>query len=53
MFAANQLKLLLAHFVLNYDVKLLPSRPPNTPLGDVKIPPLNATMHVRRRAVKA
>ena len=52
-FAANQLKLLLATFVMNYDVKPLASRPPNTPLGDVMIPPIKATMFVRRRAVKA
>jgi len=52
-FAANQLKLLIVHFVLNYDVQPLAARPPNTPLGDVMIPPLKATMRVRRRARKA
>ena len=51
-FAANQLKLLIAHFVLNYDVESLATRPPNTPLGDVMIPPLKATMRVRRKARK-
>jgi cytochrome P450 len=52
-FAANQLKLILAHLLLTYDVQPLPARPPNTPLGDVMIPPLRATMRIRRRVVKA
>jgi len=51
-FAANQLKLLIVHFVLNYDVQPLATRPPNTALGDVMIPPLKATMRVRRKARK-
>ncbi|KAL0062050.1 hypothetical protein AAF712_011128 [Marasmius tenuissimus] len=48
-FAANQLKLIMANLVLNYDVQPLPSRPANTPLGDVMIPPIRATMKIKRR----
>ncbi|KAJ8081512.1 hypothetical protein PM082_007357 [Marasmius tenuissimus] len=48
-FAANQLKLIMANLVLDYDVQPLPSRPVNTPLGDVMIPPIRATMKIRRR----
>jgi hypothetical protein len=52
-FAINQLKLIMAHILLNYDIQPLPIRPDNIALGDVMIPPLKATMRIRRREVKA
>jgi len=52
-FAANQLKLLIVNFILNYDMQPLDKRPPNTPLGDIMIPPLTATMRIRRKPRKA
>ncbi|KAK7041459.1 hypothetical protein VNI00_009325 [Paramarasmius palmivorus] len=51
-FAANELKLILAHLVMNYEIQPIETRPPNTPLGDVNIPPLKATMKIRRRVRK-
>uniref|UniRef100_A0A0W0EXB6 Cytochrome p450 n=2 Tax=Moniliophthora roreri TaxID=221103 RepID=A0A0W0EXB6_MONRR len=51
-FAANELKLILAHLVMNYEIQPMATRPPNTPLGDVNIPPLKATMKIRRRGGK-
>jgi cytochrome P450 len=48
-FAANELKLLIAYMVLNYDVKPLPVRPRNTWLGETVLPPMKATVQIRRR----
>ncbi|KAK4107603.1 ent-kaurene oxidase [Canariomyces notabilis] len=49
-FAANELKLILAHIVLNYDIKLLPSRPRNMWFGLNRIPPMQATISIKKRA---
>ena len=48
-FAANELKLLLAYMVLNYDIELLPKRPEGTWVGQVSLPNMKATIKVRRR----
>lgn len=50
-FAANELKLLLAHMVQNYDFQFLESRPPSQWMGTMLIPPRTATIKVRRRVV--
>lgn len=49
-FAANELKLLMAYMVLNYDLEMLPSRPESKWLGTALVPPMKATIKVRRRA---
>lgn len=52
-FAANNIKIILAHLLLNYDVQPFQSRPPNISLGDISVVPVKATMMVRRREIKA
>lgn len=47
-FAANELKLLLAYMVLNYDFEMLPKRPESKWMGTSLVPPLKATVRVRR-----
>ena len=48
-FAANELKLLIAYMVLNYEIKPLAVRPKNIWLADTVLPPMKATIQVRRR----
>ena len=48
-FVAFELKMLLAYMVMNYEVEPLPSRPPNTWFGQTNLPPLKASIKVRRR----
>ncbi|KAL2262657.1 hypothetical protein VTK26DRAFT_582 [Humicola hyalothermophila] len=48
-FAANELKLILAHLVVNYDIELQDSRPRNSWYGLNRVPPLRATIRVKRR----
>ena len=48
-FAANELKLLLAYMVLNYDIEMLAKRPAGTWVGQVSLPDMKATIKVRRR----
>ncbi|KAE9389808.1 cytochrome P450 [Gymnopus androsaceus JB14] len=52
-FAANNIKMILAHLLLNYDVQPFDSRPPNISIGDISVVPVKATMMVRRREIKA
>jgi cytochrome P450 len=49
-FAIQEVKLLLAYLIINYEVKLYATRPPNSWLGDIILPPAKATMMVRRKA---
>lgn len=48
-FAATELKLMLAHIIMAYDFEMLESRPRNTWLGLNRVPPMAATIRVRRR----
>jgi len=48
-FAATEMKLLLAYIVMNYDVKPIATRPPNEYIAGSIIPPMKATISVRRR----
>ncbi|KAK4130390.1 cytochrome P450 [Trichocladium antarcticum] len=48
-FAANELKLILAHLVLNYDIAIQGSRPPNVWFGLNRAPPFQATVRIRKR----
>ncbi len=50
-FAANELKLLLAYMVQNYDFEFLESRPPSQWVGPSLIPPRTATIKIRKRVV--
>ncbi|KAK1226155.1 hypothetical protein PQX77_010865 [Marasmius sp. AFHP31] len=49
-FAANELKLIMANMLLNYEIQPMATRPVNEQLGDVKIPPRKQTMMIRRRS---
>jgi cytochrome P450 len=48
-FAANELKLLLAYMIQNYDFEMLDTRPPSQWIGAVLVPPRTATIRIRRR----
>lgn len=52
-FAAVELKMLLAYILTYYDIKPLASRPPNFVFGGTTLPPMQATIQVRRRKVSA
>ncbi|PIL34357.1 cytochrome P450 [Ganoderma sinense ZZ0214-1] len=58
-FASNQLKAVLSHIILNYDLKLpepecgTPQRPPNEYLSLAILPPTGGTILVRKRAAPA
>jgi cytochrome P450 len=51
-FAANELKLMLAHLVLHYDIEIGGSRPRNMWFGLNRVPPLDARIRIKKR-VKA
>lgn len=48
-FAANELKLMLAHLVLNYDIEITGSRPRNMWFGLNRVPPMQATVRIKKR----
>ncbi|KAJ7032428.1 cytochrome P450 [Mycena alexandri] len=50
-FATNNLKLILAHLLINYEIqfKPFPQRPKNIPVGDILAVPRTAEMLIRRR----
>lgn len=48
-FVALELKLLLAYMVMNYEVEPLAARPPNQWFGQSNLPPMRASIRVRRR----
>ena len=48
-FVALELKMLLAYMVMNYEVEPLVTRPPNKWFGQNNLPPMKATIKVRRR----
>jgi cytochrome P450 len=48
-FAANELKLLLAYMVINYEFQYLETRPPSKWMGASVLPPMTATVKIRRR----
>ncbi|KAK6204161.1 hypothetical protein LQW54_008395 [Pestalotiopsis sp. IQ-011] len=51
-FASSELKLMLANIILQYDFKLQEKRPDNVWFGMNRIPPMKATISVRRRSVE-
>jgi cytochrome P450 len=46
---SHELKLLLAYASMHYEIERLESRPPNTWFGQHIIPPMKATIRIRRR----
>ncbi|KAI8948536.1 putative cytochrome P450 [Xylaria longipes] len=50
-FAAAELKLIIAHALLHYDFEMLPKKPEGSWVGITKLPPLTATIKVKRRKV--
>lgn len=50
-FIAIELKLSLAHMLLEYDSEPLDKRPTNTWLGSMVLPPMRATMRVKKMTV--
>ncbi|KAF9075520.1 cytochrome P450 [Rhodocollybia butyracea] len=52
-FASNNLKMMLAHLLLNYEVQPWKVRPPNISIDVISVVPMQATMMVRRRVAKA
>lgn len=48
-FASQEMKLMLAHIVMNYDVKLPGPRPPNMDIKASSTPPPKAKLLIRRR----
>ncbi|KAI4867249.1 cytochrome P450 [Hypoxylon rubiginosum] len=48
-FASSELKLMLAYIVMHYDIERLERRPDNFWFGLNRIPPMKATIRVRRR----
>lgn len=49
-FAAAELKLMLAHLILNYDFEMLEERPRNMWFALNRVPPMEKTIRVKRRA---
>lgn len=48
-FVSQEMKMLLAYMVLNYEVELFKTRPPNVWAGETSLPPMKATIKVRRK----
>ncbi|KAF3762804.1 hypothetical protein M406DRAFT_99177 [Cryphonectria parasitica EP155] len=51
-FASSELKLMLAYVVMNYDFEFQETRPANAWVGVNRIPPMKATVRVKRRTQK-
>ncbi len=48
-FVSLEMKLLLAYMVMNYEIEPLKIRPPNVWFGQSSLPPMKATIKVRRK----
>jgi cytochrome P450 len=46
---SHELKMLLAYITMHYEIEPLQERPPNTWIGQSVLPPMKATIRVRRR----
>ncbi|KAH9208149.1 putative cytochrome P450 [Leptodontidium sp. 2 PMI_412] len=51
-FASSALKLGLAHMILNYDFDIRDKRPDNTWFSTNRVPPMEATIRIKRREAK-
>ncbi|RGP78404.1 hypothetical protein FLONG3_3540 [Fusarium longipes] len=47
-FASNEIKMMLAYMLLNYDIEHLAERPHNTWIVQNRIPPMKATLRIKR-----
>ncbi|KAJ7025237.1 cytochrome P450 [Mycena alexandri] len=52
-FAANNVKMILAQLLLDYEIRPFATRPPNVAIGDMSVVPVTATMMIRKRDLKA
>lgn len=52
-FAANELKLMLSYMLLNYEFESLSERPESKWIGSSLVPPMTATIKIRRRRANA
>ena len=52
-FAAHELKLTLAHILLNYDIQIRGDRPRNSWYGLNRVPPVEATIRLKKRRFEA
>ncbi|KAH8824882.1 cytochrome P450 [Flagelloscypha sp. PMI_526] len=52
VFAVQNIKLILAHLLLNYDIEPFAARIPNFSIGDINVVPVDAQMRIRKRAEK-
>lgn len=48
-FGSAKVKLMLAHLLMNYDFEMLDKRPENLVIGVNVVPPMKATIRIRRR----
>ena len=48
-FVTHEIKMLLAYMYNNYDIEPVAVRPPSTWFGAAVLPPVKATIRVRRR----
>ncbi|KAJ4247432.1 hypothetical protein NW762_013107 [Fusarium torreyae] len=48
-FASNEIKTMIAYISLRYDIEHLPERPRNTWIAQNRIPPMRATLRIRRK----
>lgn len=52
-FAGQEMKMLLGHLLINYEIETLKERPKDKPFASVAVPDGKATIRVRRRKVAA
>lgn len=48
-FVAHEMKMMLAHMLLKYDIKPLTDRPKPVWIGQTIVPPLDVKIQIRRR----
>lgn len=48
-FVALELKMAIAYMLINYEIKHVAERPPGKVMGNFILPPIQASMDIRRR----
>ncbi|KAJ7839961.1 hypothetical protein B0H14DRAFT_2587708 [Mycena olivaceomarginata] len=51
-FPANNVKMILAQLLFDYEIEPFAARPPNFAIGDMSVVPVDATMVIRKRELK-
>lgn len=51
-FAVHEIKIILAHILLNYDIKPMARRPASMPIGTFALPDESITISIRRRSTE-